>query len=439
MISNKVFSDEILLIAEKIREEDGDLFLVGGSVRDLVLGINPLEYDFEIYGNVEKRKEYILLAENDKKRYLLEFIEKMKLILKTFGNIDEIGKSFGVLKMENKPYDFSFPRKENKSGITRKDYEIFLNPFLDFRDAQKRRDLTINTLMYSFNKEVIIDNFNGLGDIKNKIIRIVDSETFAEDPLRVYRIGQFVSRLGFSVDDETLNLSKDINLSSLSVERIHWEMEKLFTGKNIQEGLSFLNKAMVFIKRHLEFSDLYNKNVEKHKYINEINDYFTIDMKMTEKFTFIFILFLEESNFEIYLAKVKGILKTFTKNKKDVESALLNILSVKTIIDYLTDKINYEETVFNLVGKDTKYLNLYLDFWLKHTKLNELLKKNLAIKDIIKIVSDFSPLITGKDLLEMGFVQSERFNLILNEAIKMQIKGNSKKEILNIIRGRDEL
>ena len=71
MISNKLFSQEILLIAEKIREADGELFLVGGSLRDLVLGISPKEYDFEIYANSMRKKEYELLCEEEKKNLSL--------------------------------------------------------------------------------------------------------------------------------------------------------------------------------------------------------------------------------------------------------------------------------------------------------------------------------------------------------------------------------
>jgi tRNA nucleotidyltransferase (CCA-adding enzyme) len=172
----------------------------------------------------------------------------MKSLLEEFGPVNEAGKSYGIMKIKSRPYDFSFPRKEKKSGITRKDYEIVLDPFADFKEAQKRRDLTINSLMYSFEEEKIIDNFNGVNDLNNKIIRIIDPVTFPEDPLRVYRIAQFISRLGFVPDKETAALCKKMDIGELSVERIQWEMDKLLKGQYIREGIEFLFEPKYFKK-----------------------------------------------------------------------------------------------------------------------------------------------------------------------------------------------
>lgn len=437
MISNKLFSQEILLIAEKIREADGELFLVGGSLRDLVLGISPKEYDFEIYANSMRKKEYELLCEEEKKTYLLEFIDKIKLILGQFGRIDERGKSFGVIKMENRPYDFSFPRKENKTGITRKDFEISLNPFLNFKEAQQRRDLTMNTLMYSFNNEKLIDNFGALLDIQKKIIRIVDSTTFFEDPLRVYRISQFVSRLGFEVDPKTLELCKTMDISSLSIERIHWEMEKLFSGKDILGALLFLKESEVLSKRHEELNELLNYNSEKLKDINEIINYFSEEMQIAEKWTFLFIFLLDLEDYNDYLEKTKRILNTFTNNRKDIDLVLANLKSLKVIIEFFNNKADYEEIFLKYIKKDNKYLSLYIDYWIDSNNFKVSEEEKNEVNNMINMSRNFNPLVTGKDLLELGLEESLEFKRILNDAIKMQIKGISKDKILDKIKRRE--
>lgn len=437
MISNKLFSQEILLIAERIKEAEGELFLVGGSLRDLILGISPKEFDFEIYANSKSKKKYNFLVKKEKEVYLLEFIDRIKVILGEFGKINEIGKNFGVIKMENKPYDFSFPRKENKMGITRKDYSISLNPFLSFKEAQQRRDLTMNTLMYSFNKELIIDNFGALSDIEKKVIRVVNSTTFIEDPLRVYRIGQFVSRLDFTVDFETMELCKRMDISSLSLERISWEMEKLFSGKNIISGILFLQEAKVFLKRHEEFSQLLNSNLEKQKDVNGIIDYFNEEMKISEKWTFLFILFLDEWNVQDYIEKTKRILKTFTKNKNDIDFVLTSLKSLNTIIEFVKGKANYEETFLKLIRKENKHLTLHTNYWMNFTKFKIDFEKEVESKNIINKAKNFKPLLTGRELLELGLEESLEFKRILDEAIRMQIKGMAKDKILDNIKRRE--
>lgn len=431
MISNKWFPEEIIRIAKKIEKQGGELFLVGGSIRDLILKIRPEEYDFEIYGNIKKRDEYFLLEEAEKIEFIQAFIKDMKEALKEFGEISEHGKSFGVIKMAHKSYDFSFPRTENKTGIKRQDYHVSLNPFLDFKEAQRRRDITINTIMYSFSKEILIDNFKGLQDIQQKLIRHVDSNTFVEDPLRVYRIAQFISRFSFNVDSETLKLCQDMDLSSLSVERIQWEMGKLFKGKDILAGLNFLDESKVLIKRHFDFYNLFRTNKHRHNEINKIQYYINENMKMTERFLFIFLLFSDDFNeneFENYLRKVKRIFFSFTNNKKDIIQSLEKICNIKILADYYNEKTDYQKSLFMIINKDLKYLYLYFKF---------LYGENRKIEMLIDSAENFEELVKGKDLLEYGIKESDKFKMLLSEALKMQIAGLDKEEILLQIKRRE--
>ncbi len=431
MIKNKWFPQEVIEIAKKIEEKGGELFLVGGSVRDLILKIIPKEYDFEIHGNVSKKEEYLSMPEKEKEKFITDFVENIKVTLEEFGEISQQGKSFGVIKMAQKPYDFSFPRTENKKGLTRQEYDITINPFIEYREAQKRRDITINTIMYSLSREILIDNFNGLVDIQQKIIRYVDNETFIEDPLRVYRIAQFVSRFNFTVDKNTLELCKKMDLSTLSVERIQWEFEKLLKGKDILAGINFLMESKVLLKRHFDFESLLNSNVNTHKEINKINYYIEENMKMTERFIFISLLFgknFDDKGFENYLGKIKRIYLSFSKNKKDINQALDKICNFKTLADYYNGNIDYQEGIFLLVNRDLKYLDLYFKSLYGDDKKTEIL---------LKEAKEFKQLIKGTDLLALGIEESENFKDLLSESIKLQTSGLKKEEILLQIKRRD--
>lgn len=94
------------------------------------------------------------------------------------------------------------PRKEKSNGSGHKDFEIFVDPFIGYKEAALRRDFTINSLMKDVLSGEIIDSFNGIEDLNNKIIRHVNDESFCEDPLRVFRGAQFAARFDFEIDEK---------------------------------------------------------------------------------------------------------------------------------------------------------------------------------------------------------------------------------------------
>ena len=189
--------------------------VVGGSIRDKILDLNSKDLDIEVYGG-----------------------ETAKVIraLRTVGNVDEVGKTFGVLKIivDGEDMDISLPRTDNKSGEGHRGFEISVDPFLSPEKASSRRDFTINSLLYDTRNKVIVDPNDGMNDLNKKILRHV-SDAFDEDPLRVLRGVQLASRLGFKLSDETAKKSYNLKkeFESLSDERIRVEFYKLYTkGKN---------------------------------------------------------------------------------------------------------------------------------------------------------------------------------------------------------------
>ena len=206
-------------LASLIKEKGGDSLLVGGSVRDLILGHSPQELDMEVRGfNTE------------------ELLQTLNPEYPT----DQVGKSFGVLKLKGLPVEIALPRTEIKNGTGHKGFSVEVDPHLTFEQAALRRDFTINAIGLNPLTEEITDPFNGQKDIKEKILRHV-SPAFSEDPLRVLRGMQFISRFDLQPADETVSLCQSIFIEELPSERIFEEWKKLILkGKNITAGLNFL-------------------------------------------------------------------------------------------------------------------------------------------------------------------------------------------------------
>jgi tRNA nucleotidyltransferase (CCA-adding enzyme) len=130
------------------------------------------------------------------------------------------------LKTSSAEYDFSLPRRENRTGKGHRGFMVKPDSTMSYREAASRRDFTVNSIGYDLLTKTLLDPFDGLGDIKHKILRHV-GPAFAEDPLRVLRAMQFSARLEFKIAPETVQLCKTLDLAELSKERIFEEFRKL--------------------------------------------------------------------------------------------------------------------------------------------------------------------------------------------------------------------
>lgn len=200
-------------IAQKIHEHGGRVLLVGGAVRDILLGLPTKDLDIEVHG------------------ISLSMLED---ILKEYGPVNLVGKMFGVLRLGNLDVDWSIPRAD-KPG--RKPH-VILDPRMTIKEAFRRRDLTMNAMGIDSITKELIDPFGGLSDIKKGILRAPDETLFLEDPLRFFRVMQFVARFEMQ-PDETLNrLCSTMDISGVSRERIEGEFEKLWL-KSLRPSLGF--------------------------------------------------------------------------------------------------------------------------------------------------------------------------------------------------------
>jgi len=213
----------ILDLCRAVLDEGGRAFLVGGWVRDLEMcrlqgaaGPPPgSEIDLEVYRLPSDR---------------------LASILGRFGEVKLVGQSFAVFKLAPRraagsgtgpTIDVSLPRRDTKVAPGHRGFEVQGDPNLPHREATRRRDFTVNAMMYDPLEVQTIDLWGGRDDLRARLLRAVDPSTFVEDSLRVLRAVQLSARLEFTVDQATVDLCRSIDLSDLPAERIWGEIEKL--------------------------------------------------------------------------------------------------------------------------------------------------------------------------------------------------------------------
>jgi tRNA nucleotidyltransferase (CCA-adding enzyme) len=191
-------------VAEHVREAGGRALIVGGWVRDRLLGVESKDVDIEVFGVPAERLRELLAA---------------------LGRVETVGESFQVFKLGD--IDVALPRRESKSGRGHRGFTMAGDPAMSIEDAARRRDFTINAVSFDPLTGEYLDPFDGRGDLARRVLRVVDPATFADDSLRVLRAVQFAARFGLTLDPATHDLCRRIALDDLPAERIWGEFEKL--------------------------------------------------------------------------------------------------------------------------------------------------------------------------------------------------------------------
>jgi tRNA nucleotidyltransferase (CCA-adding enzyme) len=232
--------EKIIAFAQVVKEAGGRALLVGGSVRDEIMGIPPKDYDIEVY-NIPA--------------------ERLKELASSFGSVNEVGVAFGILKVRfgDIDVDVSLPRRESKTGRGHRDFAVSADPHMSVQEAARRRDFTFNSLAKDILTGEIYDYFGGIEDIKQRILRVTDEERFRDDPLRVLRGVQFVGRFGLKVDDRTAVIMREMRseLKHLPKERLREEWVKLFLkSRKPSLGLQAAMEWGIFHEMHTEIIEL---------------------------------------------------------------------------------------------------------------------------------------------------------------------------------------
>ena len=192
-------------IAAAVHQLGGRALLVGGCVRDGLLGIPCYDIDCEVHGVAP---------------------DKLRSLLARFGDIDESGEKYGIFTIRGAGIDIALPRMETRTGPGHKDFVVVTDPDLPPERAAIRRDFTVNAIMRDALTGEYVDPFGGINDLKNGVLRAVPGDKFEEDPLRVLRGAQFASRFHLKPDDETIEKMRRMPVSALSAARVMEETKK---------------------------------------------------------------------------------------------------------------------------------------------------------------------------------------------------------------------
>ena len=224
-----VVPNDIKLISDIFRTNGFELYLVGGCVRDSLLGVQPKDFD---------------LVTNILPDDVINLLKKESFVT----NILETGKSFGVINVitDTGEYEIATMREDIGSSDGRRPDSV---KFTNIETDVLRRDLTCNALFYDLETQEIVDLVGGIDDIKNKIVRAVGDpvERFKEDKLRKLRCIRFAARFDSNLSIETHNaLKEDSNLIGISGERIRDEFIK-----GVKSAVSVPDFIFLLIKYNL--------------------------------------------------------------------------------------------------------------------------------------------------------------------------------------------
>ncbi len=196
--------DRAKAIAQAVHDAGGRALVVGGWVRDRLLGLDSTNVDLEVFGVPS---------------------ERLREILERFGRVEAVGESFQVYKSGD--IDVSLPRRDSKAGRGHRGFVVTGDPDMSIEEAARRRDFTVNAISWDPLTGEYFDPFGGRADLDRRVLRVVDPATFPDDSLRVLRALQFAARFDLALEPVSRDLCRAIPLDDLPAERIWGEIEKL--------------------------------------------------------------------------------------------------------------------------------------------------------------------------------------------------------------------
>ena len=443
-VSINDFSEIEIEILRKLNKY-GKAYIVGGAIRDILLGLEPKDIDFTTNLPYETLKN--LFSEYNPK---------------------ETGKAFGVLRIRvnDTEYEIAKFREDNyeeKDGLKIIPHEKKINFVNDIKNDLSRRDFTINAMAYN-EVDGIVDLYNGQKDIENKIINFVGNaeERIIEDPLRILRAFRFMSRLGFSLSEKTVEaIKKQKNLLiSIPEERITMEFSKLLLGENIKNTLTAMKDTGVLELIIPEFKATYDFNqYNPHHNLDLFNHIISVVSKVPADLELRYTALLHDiAKPVVQTFDEKGIAhyKTHEIVGADMARAILTRLKLPVkLIDTVEDIIKkhmvlYRDVTdkkFNKLLSEMGYDNLLR--LIEHCNADNASKNNEVVnpendlherlkraveKQMQVTVNDLA--LNGRDLMEMGFKGTEIGKIkgeLLEKYLSEEIP-NEKEEMLAYVK-----
>jgi len=385
-------------IFDKLKSKNAKAIIVGGYIRDTLLGFESNDIDIEIY-NVGS-------------------FEQLQNILEEFGNLNIVGKSFGVCKLNVNGYDldFTLPRLDSKIASGHLGFDIKIDKNLDFSEAAKRRDFSINAIGFDVTSKTILDPFNGLQDLKNKTLKMVDATTFIDDPLRVLRAVGFCSKYNFIMHEKLFSLCskmiKKDTLLELPKERIYEEIKKILL-RSAKPSIGFeLLKKLDSLKY---FKNLSLLTLDDWHLIMDSLDRFVSNKTTNIKTNEILMLVILCYRFDEI--KTKEFILSLN-NDKFLLKEILNFKSqLQKILELSYNKINNYDIYKLATSVNIKNLCILSDVLFGVGKTVYSKAKELKVTD-----KKLKTIIMGRDLILLGLKPSANFSKILYESYEAQMR-----------------
>ena len=389
---NEIYQINSLPFYNDVIKNGGNIYQIGGSVRDMFLGKDSKDLDIVISGIS---------------------IDNLEKILKKHGKTNMVGSSFGVIKFtppNGEEIDIALPRSEKKNDLGGyRGFDIQADHTLPIEKDLERRDYTINSIAKDTNGN-IIDPFKGIDDIKNKIIRVTNPKAFSDDPLRMLRGVSFGSRFNFTIEPKTFKLIQKnaYRISEITKERILIEFDKIVNKGDPVTGAKLLVETNLY--EHI-FNTKFTGKFEHFAYVERMSEFM---YWLTECFT-------EQPDFYF-----KVVMKGDIETTKEISA-----------LAYL-----YKNNPKNDITKQRWcYFNI--------NKISPImLTSNYALSLLSNVQDDFNDgiypksmaelEIDGNDLINMGY-KGAKIGSLLNDilgAIYSDEIDNDRTEILNFIKNK---
>lgn len=384
-------------------ERKEKIYLVGGIVRDIFLERNSADIDIVLEGNSQEFATHVLPKfPVSKHRYTERFL--------TYNIFTKTGTNIDIASFREEKYEYPGALPSVVPSSIENDYI--------------RRDFTINAMYISFDEKAeLYDPLNALSDLKNKIIKVIHNKSFEDDPTRIFRAIKFASRYNFSFEENTKKLlieAMEKNyLSTISNLRFKNEFYMLLAEKNLINILTLFRDYKIFKFMNIpEPSD--EEIIEINNIVKKYTFKFVKEKYKISKGNFIIMYLLRNLSF----AEKIEILKIFEMSEKNISSIVFNDNEEKEITNKL-EKAYSSSQIYKILNEISPFKILYLLCILKKNKK----KINSYIFDL----ADKNAIISGSDLLNMGFKQDSSLKEYIEKCffIQLDIKEPTKEKIIS--------
>ena len=392
------------IIIDTLEENGYEAYIVGGCVRDAILGKSPSDYDITTNADPQTVK---------------------KLFKRTIDTGIKHGTVTVLFYEDNKPYTYevtTFRIDGEYDDARHPKNVVFVD---DLREDLLRRDFTINAMAYN-DKKGLVDEFGGLVDLDKKIVRAVGNpiERFTEDALRLLRAVRFAAKLGFSIDEETENAIPKlaINLAMVSKERIQIELTKTITSANPEYVNKIFELGLAkYISNGLE-------NLRVGKIAKDLPTYLAYACFLYNTDTFAANKFLKDLRLDnnniskiLYLIEAKKCYYQIDECIKKKNYNQVNIY-IKELVNFLGFELSYDFIKLLDINDENKELHDKI-----RKALDELKESNCPI-----FINDLK--VDGNDMINIGF-RGQEIGLALSYLLKIVHKNrayNDKKLLQEI-------